>query len=219
MLDFHDIEQNTDDWLDMRAGRLTSSNMAKVMANYGKAFGDPAKRLASEIALGRITGKAPSNGYSNEHMERGNEQEPLARMKYQEFNFVDVTNGGFFCDDFLGCSPDGRVGKNTIEIKSVIASVHTEYVAGQKIPSAYKWQCISNVIFTGADWLDFVSYCADFPPDKQLFIYRLYRESIEAEAKQMMERIEQFRELVDKQVDVIMNSPYTVYNSVSEKAA
>lgn len=215
MLKWVDVEQNTDEWMDLRAGKLTSSNMAKVMANYGKAFGDPAKRLAAEIALGRITGKAPGNGYSNEHMERGHEQEPLARMRYEAENFVDVAPGGFFCDDFLGCSPDGRVGNNTIEIKSVIASTHVEYLAGQKIPPAYKWQCISNVVWTGADWLDFVSYCADFPVDKQLFIYRLYRDDVQVEAQQMAERVEEFRALVDKQVDVIMNSPYSVYKKVA----
>ena len=58
----HNIDQNTDDWLDLRAGHLTGSNIAKVMANYGKAFGDPAKKLAVDIALEQITGKPLNNG-------------------------------------------------------------------------------------------------------------------------------------------------------------
>ncbi len=38
MFEFHDIEQNSDTWFDMRGGKLTSSNLGKIMANYGKAF-------------------------------------------------------------------------------------------------------------------------------------------------------------------------------------
>ena len=69
---FHDVEQNSEEWFELRAGRLTSSNMGKVMANYGKAFGNPAKQLASKIAVELITGKPmDSNSFSNAHMERG----------------------------------------------------------------------------------------------------------------------------------------------------
>jgi len=29
---FHDIEQNTDEWLDLRTGKLTGSGCSKIMA-------------------------------------------------------------------------------------------------------------------------------------------------------------------------------------------
>ena len=80
MFEFYDVEQNTDAWLQLRAGKLTSSNLGKVMANYGKAFGDPAKKLAVQIAIEQITGKPQESGYSNDHMDRGHEQEPIARI-------------------------------------------------------------------------------------------------------------------------------------------
>ena len=46
---WHNIEQNTDDWLVMRSGKLTGSGVSKPMANLGKAFGEPAKKLAVDI--------------------------------------------------------------------------------------------------------------------------------------------------------------------------
>ena len=145
------------------------------MANYGKAFGDPAKKYAVNIAIEQITGNPIASTFTNDHMERGHEQEPIARMLYEDENFIKVTNGGFFGSDFIGCSPDGLVGDDgVIEIKSVIAPVHYANIKRQNVDPAYKWQCVGNVKFTGRDWIDFVSYCADFPEDKQLFVKRLY---------------------------------------------
>ena len=95
---WHDIEQNADEWFLLRAGKVTASSLNKVMANYGKAFGDPAKKYAVDIAVQQITGSTSGGGYSNEHMDRGHEEEPLAKMLYEETYFCDVTNGGFFED-------------------------------------------------------------------------------------------------------------------------
>ena len=47
----HFIEQNTDEWLQLRIGKITASNFGTVMANYGKAFGNPAKDYAMRIAI------------------------------------------------------------------------------------------------------------------------------------------------------------------------
>ena len=125
MLEFIDVQQNTDDWFSLRAGKLTSSKLGVVMANYGKSFGEPAKKYAVNIAIEQITGEPIPSTYTNEHMQRGHEQEPLARMLYEEEYFCDVTNGGFFGSKFIGCSPDGLVSDSgLIEIKSVIGSVH-----------------------------------------------------------------------------------------------
>ena len=137
MLKFYDVEQNSDIWYALRAGKLTSSNLGKVMANFGKAFGEPAKKLAVQIAIEQITGQPISNDYSNAHMERGHEQEPIARMLYEEETFSTVSNGGFYGSDTLSCSPDGLVFDcGVIEIKSVIESVHYANVKRQNVDPA-----------------------------------------------------------------------------------
>lgn len=211
MFNFIDIEQNTDEWLALRGGKLTSSKLGVVMASYGKAFGEPAKKYAVNIAIEQITGQPIPNDYSNAHMQRGHEQEPIARMMYEDDTFCDVADGGFFMSEFVGCSPDGLVDNDgVIEIKSVIATTQYSTVKRQSLDPAYKWQCIGNLKFTGRDWLDYVSYCSEFPEDKQLFIHRLNKESYQEEFKMIDLRIEEFKKLVTQSKDIILNNQYSI---------
>jgi len=209
MLDYYDVEQNTEEWLQLRAGRLTSSKLPVIMANYGKAFGEPAKKYAVNIAVEQLTGKPIASTYSNDHMDRGHEQEPIARMLYEDQTFCTVDNGGFFGSDFIGCSPDGLVlDCGVIEIKSVISSVHYANIKRQSVDPAYSWQCYGNLLFTGRDWLDFVSYCSEFPEGKNLYIHRLNREYCRDKFDMINERIDQFKELVSDTKSTIENSNY-----------
>ena len=206
---FHDIPQNEDEWFSMRAGLLTSSKLGTIMANYGKAFGEPAKKYAVNIAIEQITGKPIPSTFSNAHMERGHEQEPIARMMYEDQTFFEVTNGGFFGSSFVGCSPDGLVDDcGAIEIKSVIAPVHFSTVKRQSLDPAYRWQCVGNLKFTGRKWLDFVSYCSEFPSGKQLFTHRIYPGNLEDEFKMIDIRIAEFKKLVDDVRGKILDSSY-----------
>ncbi len=209
MFEFHDIEQNSDDWFKLRAGRLTSSKLAVIMANYGKAFGEPAKKYARQIAVEQITGKPATGGYTNDHMERGHEQEPIARQLYEDETFSSVTNGGFFSSDFIGCSPDGLIDSDgVIEIKSAIASVHFDRVSKSSYDSQYKWQLIGNMKFPRRDWIDFVSYCSDFPIGKRLYVCRLLADKFNDEFEMIDERIELFESLVKQSKEIILNSSY-----------
>lgn len=195
---FHDVPQNTEIWQALRCGKATASNFACFMANDGKAFGEPAKRYALQIALEQATGKKSEFSFSNEHMERGHEQEPVARMLYEEERFCDVTNGGFFDWGRYGDSPDGLVASDgVVEIKSVIASTHYATLLRKSFDPSYRWQLVGHLDCTKRNWVDFVSYCADFPLDKQLLVYRLYREECENELKRLAERREDFLELVE----------------------
>ena len=196
---FHDVEQNTDEWFLLRAGMLTGSGFGKIMANYGKAFGDPAKKYAVNIAIEQITGTPISSDYSNAHMERGHEQEPIARMRYEEEFFCDVTNGGFFESGLVGVSPDGLVGdEGVIEIKSVVPNIHYANLRRQSFDPAYKWQLIGNLLYTEREWMDFISFCADFPEDKRLFICRLHAKHFSDEFKMLKTRISEFFDLVNQ---------------------
>lgn len=201
-MNWHNIEQNTDAWLELRIGKATASKFSCFMAHDGKDFGEPARAYALQIALERINGKKSEFGFSNDHTERGHEQEPVARMLYEDENFVDVTNGGFFdCGDY-GDSPDGLVGSDgVIEIKSVIEKVHYATLLRGSFDPAYKWQLIGHLDCTGRDWVDFVSYCSGFPPDKQLIVYRLNRADYQAELDSLRARREKFLMLVNETIE------------------
>jgi hypothetical protein len=201
---FHDVPQNTDEWQALRLGKATASNFGTFMANYGKDFGDPAKRYALQLALERLTGRKAEHAFSNDHMERGHEQEPLARMLYAEETFCDVGNGGFFCCGQYGDSPDGLVGSaGVIEIKCVIASTHYATIQRGSYDPAYKWQLVGHLDCTGREWVDCVSFCSDFPEGRQLSVHRLHREDCEDELKMLNERRADFLLLVVSTMNTI----------------
>lgn len=209
MFKFHDIQQNTDEWFEMRSGLLTSSKLGVIMANYGKAFGEPAKKYAVNMAIEQITGKSIASSFTNDHMERGHEQEPIARMLYEEEMFCNVSNGGFFGSDTIGCSPDGLVDDDgVIEIKSVISTVHFANIKRQSVDPAYKWQCYGNLKFTGREWIDFISYCSEFPGDKQLYTFRINKADIQEQFSMIDERTALFIKLVEETKQTIINSSY-----------
>lgn len=205
MMQWHDVEQNTEAWNELRTGKVTASQFGCFMANMGKSFGEPAKRYALQIALEIIKGKKSEFSFTNEHMQRGHEQEPMARMLYEIERSVDVTNGGFFDLGDYGDSPDGIVGSDgVIEIKSVTAAVHFETLKRRTFDPAYKWQLIGHLNCTARDWVDFVSYCADFPENKQLIIYRLARKDCQDEINQLRLRRKDFLNLIEDTIDVII---------------
>lgn len=199
---WHNVEQNSPDWDALRLGKATASGYAKFMANYGRAFGDPALRYALQIALERVTGNKAEHSFKSDDMERGHEQEPIARMLYEEHTFSDVTNGGFFDWDDWGDSPDGLVDDDgVLEIKCVIAPVHHATIRRGKPDPAYRWQIVGHFDGTGRDWVDFASYCSDYPEHRQLAVFRTYRAEVETELAQLAERRAQFLELVRQEVN------------------
>jgi len=202
---WHDIDQNTDEWLDLRCGKVGGSSIGKVMANFGKAFGPPAHDLAVQIAIEQITGKRQESTYTNEHLQRGHEQEPIARALYEQEYFVSVGNGGYFdTEDILGVSPDGLVDNDGgIEIKSVIQTVHFATVQRGSFDPSYKWQLYSELMVTGREWWDFVSFCSTFPEGKRLFTHRIYRKDCGEMFGMINARIDEFKRLVDEKKRVI----------------
>lgn len=194
---WHDVEQNTDVWMQLRIGKATASNAGCFMANGDGAFGDPAKKYALQIALEIATGRKAEFSFSNDHTERGHEQEPIARMHYEDAEFVTVTNGGFFdCGDH-GDSPDGLLGTDgVLEIKCVTAAVHYANLKRGSFDPAYRWQLVSHLDCTGRDWVDFVSFCSEFPEASQLIVYRSTRDDFKEELLRLAERRAKFLELV-----------------------
>lgn len=201
---WHDVQQNADAWQALRCGKVTASQFGCFMANEGKAFGDPAKRYALQVALEILNGRKADYSFSNDHMERGHEQEPVARMMYEDEHFTDVLNGGFFDWDTYGDSPDGLVGDDGIvEIKSVIAPTHYATLRRGSFDPSYRWQLIGHLDCTERQWVDFVSYCSDFPVEKQLIVHRLYRADCIDEIERLRARRDEFIGLVQTTLESI----------------
>jgi len=204
---WHDIDQTRDfdEWWAMRAGKVGGSSLGKIMANYGKAFGDPAKKLAVNLAIEQITREPLPSGFSNQHTERGHEQEPIANQLYSDMFFCDVTNGGFYDNGKTSVSPDGLVfDDGMIEIKCVIASVQFETIKRGGIDPKYKWQCAFELKESGRDWLDYVSYCSEFPEGKRLYVHRITRGDCTELFSKIDIRLAEFWPLVEANKKIIM---------------
>lgn len=198
-----DIQQNSEDWFNARLGRATSSNFDTIMANEGKAFGQPAKDYAEKIALEIVTGvRDETQSFSNSYMDRGHELEPIAAELYEVETMQNVTNGGFFYTDKLGDSPDGLVGLDgVIEIKSVIPKTHWKTLKRGSFDPSYKWQYVGHLLISGRSWCDCVSFCPEFPEGKQLIIHRFERD--EEMIRRLKSRLDDFLELVNENVSLL----------------
>lgn len=202
---FHDVEQNSDEWFVLRCGMITTSNFSIFMANYGKAFGDPAQRYAFKIAKEQVTKERVEEvGYSSAHMDNGHIWEPVARDEYEHATFNTVTNGGF-CQHSIykdvGGSPDGLITSQNgaIEIKSVIDWTQRNTIKRGSFDPAYRWQILGNIWLCGLDWLDFVSYGYTYTESKRLFIHRVERAEYQSEIDLIEPRLNDFQELIDQE--------------------
>ncbi len=198
-----DVEQNSDAWFDLRVGKITSSNFASIMANDGKAFGNPAIQYAERIALEIVTGERnDENDFKSVYMERGNEYEPIARGLYELETFRKVREGGFFYENDLGDSPDGIVGEHgRVEIKCVIAGTQWKRIKKGGYDTAYKWQIQGHLWVGNAQWCDFIQYAPKMPENKQLYIHRVHRDEVMISA--MKERMDLFKKEIESNVKLL----------------
>jgi len=186
----HDIEQGTDEWHAIREGKLTASHGQEISAN-GKGLETYIYKMLSEKYS-----SAERENYTNEHMERGNELEPIARSMYEMQESVSVDEVGFVeLDEYTGASPDGFVGEDGgIEIKCHADTKHFRLVLnGEKeIESKYKWQCQMNMLITGRKWWDYVAYNPNF--EQSLVIFRI--EADEEKHEKLKKGLETGRKLI-----------------------
>lgn len=171
---YRDIEQGSDDWLSVRRGILTASEMRLIMTpTLRPASNDKERAHLFELIGQRITGYTEPH-YISDDMLRGNEDEVAARIRYAE-HFAPVTECGFVTNDdhgvVIGYSPDGLVGDDgLIECKSRRQKFQIETILADEVPAEYLLQCQTGLLVTGRKWLDFVSYCGGLP----MFVKRVW---------------------------------------------
>jgi hypothetical protein len=153
---FYDVEQNSEEWDVLRNGKFTASI-------FGDLFMKPDtlgfKKAISKVTYERITGESYGH-FSTKRMEAGHELENLAREHYEMQTFTDVLPGGFFeLNEWVGCSPDGLVGKGIVEFKSRDPHIYFEYLETGKLPNINMWQVYGQLWVTGKEWCDYQPYC------------------------------------------------------------
>ena len=173
-----DVDQGTPEWLEMRRGLLTASEVKLILTPTLKvARNDKTRQHVYELAAQRITEYVEPT-YIGDDMLRGWEDEVRARDLYSA-KYAPVTECGFVTNDewgfTIGYSPDGLVGDDgLIEIKSRRQKYQVQTIIEGTTPDDYILQVQTGLLVTGRKWLDFISYSGGIP----MFVTRVFPDPV-----------------------------------------
>jgi hypothetical protein len=171
--------QGSEAWALERCGCATASEYSEILA---KGQGITRTKYLRRVVCERLTGMPSENtssGAWQKNLERGTEQEPLARAAYEEQTGNLVEEVGFIRHATLmaGASPDGLIGTDGgCEIKSVIPTVQLDTILAGGYPSEHKAQIQGNLWITGRAWWDFCSFSPYMPEHLRTYIFRVIRD-------------------------------------------
>jgi len=194
--------QGSQEWHKARSTIITASKVKDLItAKWEIADNKTSRGLIDEIAMARATGLSPDE-FSNEWMDRGTELEPIARGYYND-NYSPVQDSGLFISEispgiFCGASPDGLVGDDgLLEIKTRKPEIHFQTILTDEVPAEYEAQIQFQLLVTGRQWVDFVSFCDGLP----LYVFRvipkaakqeILKKAVEAAEKAIAGRVAQY---------------------------
>jgi len=191
----HKIEQKSEEWNEIRKGKLTASNFSKILTKTGKLSSQYIDVIYENLAELHTCQSEyqPTNFY----MERGLELEEYAILNYESILGHIVDKVGFIeskCGMF-GVSPDGLVGNDgMIEIKCLMQKKHMALLLGEyKEIETYMPQIQFQLFISKRKWVDFISFNPDFiDKNKSIFIKRIFID--EEYHKLISKAIEQYKE-------------------------
>ena len=171
--------QGSAEWLAARAGCLTASAIADMIAKTKTGEAASRANLRARLVAERLTG-VPQDSFSNAAMQWGNEQEPFARAAYEihSGNLVDQTGLVMHPSiPYAGASPDGLIDEcGLVEIKCPNTATHIKYLLSGDAPKEYQPQMLWQMECTERKWCDFVSFDPRMPSHLQLFVVRFDRD-------------------------------------------
>lgn len=200
-LTIYRCEQGSEEWHDLRCGRVTASKFKDLMSGVSTlGYKNLTYNTAGEI----ISNEAEGSSFTSDAMQRGIDLEPEARMFYEDIKQLDVDEVGFVTNEkifaeFIGVSPDGMIPQENgiLEIKCPLMKTHVEYILQDRLPNAYKWQVQGQLLVTGADYCDFMSYYPNIKP----FIKRIYPDA--EMHKELLERMKLTIDEINRIVELI----------------
>ena len=170
------IIQGSPEWFAARAGKVTASRVADVIAKTKTGPSASRMNYAAQLVAERLTGTVEQS-FTNAAMQWGTDKEPDARNAYSFRYDVDVDLAGFvdhFTIPMAGASPDGLIGDSgLVEIKCPNTATHIATLLDGKVPTKYFTQIQWQLDCYNAAWCDFVSYDPRLPHEMQLFVKRV----------------------------------------------
>ena len=196
-----EIEQGSADWLAMRLGIVTCSELdCLLVSGKGEAgFGVAAFTYMDQLIGERITGEAAELPFSTRATERGHELEGKARELYRARTDLGYEEVGIILNHGIGYSPDALVGDDGLtEVKTKLPKFQVGVILAGEIPKEHVAQCQGGLWVSEREWIDFISYWPGMP----LFIKRAYRD--EEYIRKLAERVKTFHELMEARMERVL---------------
>jgi YqaJ-like viral recombinase domain len=171
---YRNVDQGSDEWVQMRCGMLTASEMSLILTPTLKIASNDKERMHLYELLGQRILSHVEPMYIGDDMLRGWEDEIRARELYRQ-HVAPVDECGFITNDAwgfkMGYSPDGLVGDDgLIECKSRRQKYQIQTIAKLSVPDEHLLQVQAGLLISDRKWLDYVSFCAGLP----MMILRVY---------------------------------------------
>jgi len=196
-----DIEQGTPEWLALRLGIATASELDCLMVS-GKGqggFGVAAFTYMDQLIGERITEEAAEIPFQTKATIRGHELEQVARGLYEDLEGVKTSQVGIILNHGIGYSPDALVGSDGLtEIKTKLPKFQVGVILSGEVPKEHIHQCQGGLWASEREWIDFISYWPGMP----LFVKRMYRD--EALIRKIAERVKAFYEILDSRMNAVL---------------
>lgn len=177
-------EQGSPEWFSRRSGKITASTfidaiaIAKTGKNKGKSTG--ARERLMLVKVFERTSGIPKGEISSQSLAWGKDLEPFANEAYEldTGNIVRPASLIVHPDyPYIAGSPDGLVGDDGLtEIKCPKdEAVHmATWLYG--MPEDHIPQTQGNMLCTGRQWLDFISYDPRAGEHLRLYVQRIERD-------------------------------------------
>ena len=190
------MQQGTEEWLNARLGRVTASRINDVMMKPTTAG---YQNYRAQLVCERLTGQ-PTEFHVTAAMQHGTDTEPQARAVYSMITGNVVNEVGFIPHPTLemaGASPDGIIGDaGLVEIKCPQPAEHIRMLTGGSIKRQYVLQMQWQMICTGREWCDFVTFSPVLPDEMQILRHRI---DLDAElSEEITEAVTRFLGEVDQ---------------------
>ena len=202
MIMIDDIDQQTDEWFQMRAGIPTASEFSRIV----KPNGDPSTSRQDylyELAGERIRG-VKEDGYTSYDMRKGIEMEPEARLCYEYVTGDIVQQVGFIFMDTtrrVGCSPDGMIFDHQLdtvypvsglELRCGKMKTHVKQLLTEDFPADKFQQIHGSMWVCGFHSWEFMAYHPGMP-EFRLTVRRDYKftSALEEEMKMFLDELDE----------------------------
>jgi hypothetical protein len=177
------IEQRSEEWHRQRYGKITASEVHKLLCKDDK-WSQTALSYIYKLAAERMLDEGcsmPSN-IKSAACDWGVEQEEAARCCYEELTGFDVDVVGFKTlkgNNFIGASADGLVKQSMfddfyfrgLEIKCPYnPENHIRFMTELELPKEHYAQVQLNMLVHELDLWDYLSYCPLLKKEKSMVI-------------------------------------------------